>query len=329
LRFGVLLPHYGEHCTPEKLIEGSQLIEKLGYDNVWVRDHLIWKPHGMEGTNNTFVDAFVTLAAVAGATKRVGLGTAVVIPIRWPLKVAQNFAALSFISGGRRVDAGFGMGSNHAELAAAGFSADDREQIFIESVQICNKMWRESGVTWNGDYFQFEDVTLEPKPTGEIPTWYGGTTRASCRRAAAHCDGWLPGRLPMATFDDRLSLLQELGEERGKRVQVGVIPLFSIDEDRDLARKDIDVDALANSSEGSKRWIKPPSGRFETVEDLEGLVVAGTPEDCVAEIKKFEERGVDDFIFDLRLQFENYEEKLELIAREVLPHVQSEAQAAA
>jgi alkanesulfonate monooxygenase SsuD/methylene tetrahydromethanopterin reductase-like flavin-dependent oxidoreductase (luciferase family) len=325
LRFGVLLPHYGEHCTPSKLIEGSQLIEELGFDSVWVRDHLLWKPHGMEGTNNTFVDAFVTLAAVAGATKRVELGTAVLIPIRWPLKVAQNFASLSFISSGRRIDCGFGMGSNHAELAAAGFDAENREAIFVETVQICKRMWEEDGVSWEGEQFRFEDVTLNPKPTGPMALWYGGTTRASCRRAAAHTDGWLPGRLPMATFDDRLSLLQELGEERGSRVKVGVIPLFSIDEDRGRARKDIDVDALANSSEGSKRWIKPPSGRFETVEDLEGLVIAGTPEDCVAEIRKFEERGVDDFIFDLRLQFTDYEQKLELIAREVLPHVREAA----
>lgn len=323
MRFGVLLPHYGEHCTPSKLIEGSQLIEKLGFDSVWVRDHLLWKPHGMEGTNNTFVDAFVTLAAVAGATKKLDLGTAVLIPIRWPLKVAQNFASLSFISGSRSIECGFGMGSNHAELASAGFDAENREAIFVETVQICKRMWEEDGVTWEGEHFRFEDVTLNPKPTGSMGLWYGGTTRASCRRAATHTDGWLPGRLPMATFDDRLDLLKQLGEERGSRVKVGVIPLFSIDEDREVARKDIDVDALANSSEGAKRWIKPPSGRFETVDDLEGLVVAGTPEDCIAEIRKFEERGVDEFIFDLRLQFTDYEEKLELIGQEVLPHVRS------
>lgn len=321
MRFGVLLPHYGEHCTPQRLVEGSKLIEELGYDSVWARDHLLWKPHGMEGTNRTFVEAFVTLAAVAGATSRIGLGTAVLIPIRWPLKVAQNYASLSYISSGRQIDAGFGMGSNHAELGAAGFSADNRAEIFAETAQICRRIWHEDDVTWQGEQFQFEDVTIEPKPTGPIVTWYGGTTRGSVRRAAAYCDGWLPGRLPMATLDNRLDLLRQLGEERGRPIRIGVIPLISIDADRDKARAGIDVHALAHSSEGSKNWIKPPSGEFETIEDLEGLLLAGSPEDVVTELRKFEERGVGDFIFDLRLQFADYEEKLELIAREVLPHM--------
>ena len=101
MKFGVLLPHYGEFCTRSRLIDGSQRLEELGFDAVWARDHLLWTPHGMEGTNRTFLDAFGTLACVAGATKRIELGTAVVIPIRWPLKVAQDFATLSFI-GGRR-----------------------------------------------------------------------------------------------------------------------------------------------------------------------------------------------------------------------------------
>lgn len=325
MRFGVLLPHYGEHCTPSRLVEGTKLIDELGFDSVWVRDHLLWKPHGMEGTNRTFVDSFVTLAAVAGATKRIGLGTAVLIPIRWPLKVAQNFASLSFVSGGRRVDAGFGMGSNHAELGAAGFSADDRAEIFAETIQICERIWREDDVTWTGKHFQFEDVTVEPKPTGPVVTWYGGTTRGSVRRAAAHCDGWLPGRLPMATLDNRLELLRKLGDERGRPVRAGVIPLISIDEDGDKARAGIDVEALAHSSEGWQKWIKPPSGEFRTVEDLEGLLVAGSPEEVVRELEKFEQRGVSEYIFDLRLQFADYEEKLELIANTVLPHVSRDA----
>jgi probable F420-dependent oxidoreductase len=280
----------------------------------------MWKPHGMEGTNRSFLDPFVTLAAVAGATKRVELGTAVLIPIRWPLKVAQEFASLSYISG-RRVDAGFGIGSNPAELAAAGFALEDREPIFIETVDICRRMWSEDEVTWAGKHFQFERVTLEPKPVQPIPTWYGGTTRASVRRAVLHCDGWLPGRLPLATLDDRLQLLRSLSAEQGRQIRAGVIPLVVLDSNRERARAQVDVPALAASSEGSARWIKPASGEFRTVEDLEGLLICGTPQDCVREIQKFKARAIDDFVFDLRLQFAQYAETLELIAREVLPHV--------
>lgn len=95
-----------------------------------------------------------------------------------------------------------------------------------------------------------------------------------------------------------------------------------IDHDREKARAKIDVQALASSSEGSKTWVKPPSGEFRTIEDLYRRAGGrGDPVRVVREIKKCAERGVDLFIFDLRLQFEEYEEKAELVAREVLPYV--------
>ncbi len=315
----MLLPHYGEHCSPQRLVEGSQRLEALGFDSAWVRDHLLWKPHEMEGDNRTFVEAFITLAAIAGATRRIELGTAVAIPIRWPLKLAQEFASLSYMAG-RPVHAGFGMGSNSAELGAAGFTVEEREQIFAETVQICKAVWARDDVSWQGKRFHFENVTIQPKPAVPVPTWYGGTTRASVRRAVEHCDGWLPGRLPMTTLDDRLQYLRRLNQERGTNVKAGVIPLICIDEDRDKARRDIDVHALATSSAGSHTWIKPPSGEFQTIEDLEGLLVAGNPADCIREIQKFVDRGVDHFIFDLRLQYAEYEKTIDLIASQVLPH---------
>jgi alkanesulfonate monooxygenase SsuD/methylene tetrahydromethanopterin reductase-like flavin-dependent oxidoreductase (luciferase family) len=320
VKLGVLLPHYGEHCSRERIIEGSKLIERLGFDGIWVRDHLLWTPHGMEGTNNTFVDAFVTLSAVAAVTDRIELGTGVVIPIRWPLKVAQNFASLSFLAG-RGINAGFGIGANPLEFAGAGFSVENREAIFIETISICREIWGGDDVTFAGEHFSFENVTISPKPVGPMPTWYGGSTKISCRRAAAHCDGWLPGRLTMATLDDRLRRLRKLGEERGRPIMTGVIPLFSIDENRERARATIDVHAIAHSSEGAKNWVMPASGKLETIEDLEGMLICGTPDDCVEELHKFKERGIDQLVIDLRLQFTDFEEKLELIASKVLPQI--------
>jgi hypothetical protein len=110
-------------------------------------------------------------------------------------------------------------------------------------------VWSEDDVTWNGSLFSFEHVSLSPKPAIRLDTWYGGTTRASVRRAVAHCDGWLPGRLPLATLDDRLALLAELAVESGHRMLWGAIPIVCIDQDRKCAFKRIDVPALAGSSE--------------------------------------------------------------------------------
>lgn len=313
MEIGVLLPHFGVHARVETLIEGSRRIEEMGYDSLWVRDHILWTPHEMEGTDLTFLEPLMTLAAISSVTTRVKLGCAVLIPIRWPLKVAQNLAALSVLSNGRVV-AGYGLGNNAREFAAAGFKREDREEIFIETIDIMRQVWRDDHVTYQGKVFQFEDVTLEPKPVAPIPLVYGGTTQASIRRAVASMDGWLPGRIPLATLDIRLEYLAEQSAAAGRQLTVGVIPLVKVHRDRSRARENIDVATLSQSSAGAKFWKRPASGAFSTIEDLEGLVVAGTPEECVRELAKFAERGLDYVVLDLRLDFPRYLEQLELLA---------------
>lgn len=322
VRFGVMLPHYGRYCSREVLLDGTRRLEELGFDTVWVRDHVAWRPLRMEGADATFLDPFVTLGAVAAATSRIELGTIATIPIRHPAVVAQSFASLSFLSG-RVVDASFGLGSNPAELAVAGVRVEDRAGIFLETHEICRRLWTQEHVTWHGEHFSFEDATLSPRPVQPIRTWYAGTTRGAVRRTvAAGCDGWLPARLPLATLDDRLALLRELSED-APVPRIGMMPVFYLDEDRERARAKLDVDALVASVEGRSRWVAPPSGEFRTLEDIHGLALAGDPDDCVEGIEELRERGVDDFIFDLRLQFDRYDEVAEAIATEILPRVRT------
>jgi alkanesulfonate monooxygenase SsuD/methylene tetrahydromethanopterin reductase-like flavin-dependent oxidoreductase (luciferase family) len=318
MKIGILLPHTGANASRERIVDQSLRLEQAGFDSVWVRDHLVWHPHGMEGTDVTFVEPLLTLAVVGAVTRRLTLGTAVLIPLRWPLKLAQDLASLSYLVGPRLI-AGIGMGFSPAEFAASGLQYDLRERTTRELVEICRLVWSGEAVSYHGEVFQFEDVSIKPVPTGPIPFWYGGATRASVRRAVDYCEGWLPGRIPMATLDDRLALLRQLGQQAGKRMQAGNIPLVKIARTREEARRDIDLVALGASSEGAKHWIKPPSGRFETIEDFEGLLIAGSPEDCVAEIHKFAARGLDSLVLDLRLQWHEYERAIDLLAEHVLP----------
>ena len=109
MQFGVLLPHFGKTVSPSRIIDGGKLCEELGFDSIWVRDHLIWNPHGMERAGLRFVEPFVTLSAVAAVTRKITLGTAVLVPVRWPLKLSQDLASLSYLAGGR-VIAGIGLG---------------------------------------------------------------------------------------------------------------------------------------------------------------------------------------------------------------------------
>lgn len=318
MKFGLLMPHFGEHATREIVIDRAPDIEELGYSSVWVRDHLIYSPHGMESSNLTFLEPLLTLAAIAGRTERLGLGTAVLIPVRWPIKLAQNLATLDYLSGGR-VMAGMGLGNSRMDFDATGLDPGSKDEILRETIEISRRLWTADHVTFQGDVFQFDDVTMEPKPAQPIPFYYGGTTQAAVRRAVSLTDGWIPGRIPLATLDARLEYLRKLADEAGKHMRLGSIPLVVADEDRERAREGLDPESLGVSSAGAKYWVKPESGRFETLEDLEGLIMAGNRDDLLRGVSKLVDRGLDIVVLDLRLQFHRFWEQVELLADWLIP----------
>ncbi len=318
MTFGVMLPHFGREASRERLLSGACAAERLGYDALWVRDHLIWTPHRHEGADLTFLDATLTLAAAAGVTSRIMLGTAVLIPIRWPLKSAKELMTLDFLAGPGRVVAGVGAGHFEDEIRAVGLDPDRKVAIVEETIQLWREAFTRERVDFSGEMFSVDGAEMHPR--GDLPIWYGGTTRAAVRRTARWCDGWLPGGMPFATFDDRLAYLRSLEAETGRPpAVVGVIPRLRIARTKAEALSGLDVSALSTSSEGSRFWIAPPGG-FRSFEDLRGIMVAGDVAEIVERVGDFDARGVDHFMVDLRSDFDRFEELLELFATEVIPH---------
>jgi probable F420-dependent oxidoreductase len=321
MRIGTLVPHFGEFASRDSIVRLAARAEQLGYRSLWVRDHLIWSPHGMEGDNKTFLDPFVTLAAVSAVTTECTLGTAVVIPTRWPLKLAQEFASLSFLNEGRIV-AGIGLGASPAEFAGAGLDAEQKEGIFRDTVAICRQVWDQGWVEFSGEVFDVERTEILPMPVERIPIVYGGNTPASVRRAVEHADGWYPGRLPIATLRKRLDYLAEQNVE-GKPMMTYNQPLVVIADSWEAAAAKVPIKEVATSSQGSKFWVKPESGSFDTVQDLAGLVICGTPEQVAEQVAEQAELGIDEFVFDFRLQFDEYERALDMVGEAVLPLLES------
>jgi hypothetical protein len=95
LKFGLLLPHFCEYGSTELCIEGAKKAEAYGFDSVWVRDHLVFEPHGMEGEDNTHIEGLLILAAISSVCKKLILGTGTVISHRHPIHLAQCMAGLS------------------------------------------------------------------------------------------------------------------------------------------------------------------------------------------------------------------------------------------
>ena len=326
-RFGLLVPHFGVEADQDLLIDGAQLAERLGYDSLWVRDHLVFHPHGMEGTDRTFIEPFVTLTYMAAKTERIGIGAATIIPFRNPLLMAYSVASMSWLTR-RRFDLGIGAGNFQHEFDVIGQGDINRPEMMREQTLIARELWTGKSVEWNSDLYQFKDVDLKPQPLYPVPVWWGGATPASARLAVDFCDGWLPGRITFPTYDVRVKKIREMTAEQGRKmIWTGAVPVMSIDESYDKAVNRLSVEGLIDNANHQKFWIKPEGGKFTKIEELDGSLLAGSPDDIVRGIQRYQEIGADLLIFDFRLRFADYLEQIEILAREVLPKVSLKAPA--
>jgi alkanesulfonate monooxygenase SsuD/methylene tetrahydromethanopterin reductase-like flavin-dependent oxidoreductase (luciferase family) len=322
MKFGLLLPHFGEHASKDKLLRGSQRAEELGFDSVWVRDHLAFEPHGeMEKPNREFYDALTTLTAIGAVTERIQLGTGSLIPFRHPLVTALMAGTMSQLLGPDRLILGFGAGTFDHEFEAIGWGEYDRVEMVRSNAEILRRVFTENNVSYSDDIFSFDDISIEPKPLGgRIPFWYCGATPRSARLAVEFCDGWMPGRVSMATMAKRIETMKELSAAQEKPMPtVAVIPPTSIEATREEALKHVNIPGLLAWANKAKFAVKPPSGTFETVEDLEGQLIVGSPEEAVQELKKFEALGVEHLVFDFRFKFDKWFDQIELLGSQVLP----------
>jgi alkanesulfonate monooxygenase SsuD/methylene tetrahydromethanopterin reductase-like flavin-dependent oxidoreductase (luciferase family) len=323
MKFGLLLPHFGEQADRDKLLRGSQRAEELGFDSVWVRDHLVFEPHGeMEKPNRTFYDALTTLTAIGAVTERIELGTGSLIPFRHPLVTALMAGTITQLVGPRLI-LGFGAGTFDHEFDAIGWGDRDRVELVRSNAEILRRVFTENNVSYTDDQFSFTDVSIEPKPVGgRIPFWYCGATPRSARLAVEFCDGWMPGRISLATLAKRITDMEKLSADAGKpRPTVAVIPPTSVEATREEALQHVNIPGLLAWANKAKFTVKPTSGKFETVEDLEGQLIAGNPDEVVEQVRKFEALGVEHLVFDFRFKFDQWYEQIELLGHDVLPRL--------
>jgi alkanesulfonate monooxygenase SsuD/methylene tetrahydromethanopterin reductase-like flavin-dependent oxidoreductase (luciferase family) len=322
-QYGVLLPHFGEHADRSSLLEGAVLAEKLGFDSVWARDHVVFRPHHHEGTDSTFIDPFIALSGVAAVTEKVTLGTGALIPHRHPIHTALLFASLARLAGSDRIIAGFGLGSFDHEFEIVGMGGWDRREVQPEQVEIFRKLWKGEPVDHDGTHYQFKDAEVHPTPYGgNLPVWYSGTSVASVRRTVEYCDGWIPGRMPRHDYKKRYDRMVRFAEDAGKPVPpAGVIPYTIPGRSVEEASRLFDLQGLIE--EASRRYTLPDGGQITELDHLDGAIIAGPPEVIAETVEGYHEAGCNHFVFDLRLRFDAWLESLQIIGEEVLPLLRS------
>lgn len=319
--FGILLLHFGGTANRESVIEQAPQLEEWGFGSVWTRDHLEFQPHEFEPKGTAFMEPFTTLTSIATLTESLKVGTATTIPFRHPLVTSQLYGGLAAVAGADRIIAGIGAGTPRKPFDATGIPFEDRFKAVKEMAEILKLTWAGGRASYQGELYQFTDVTIDPHPSSDTPIWYGGSSPASVRRALEYCDGWFPGRCPMKTFEKRLRPLRRGAEEQGRRMGVGIIPCISIGRSREDALGRVNVTALLAEARSRDLWVGP----FDSADDLHGMLIAGSPSDCIDQIGQFIRLGVDQLVFDFRLRPDEYPQQVAWLAKDILPAVREMA----
>jgi probable F420-dependent oxidoreductase len=174
-RFGVfapsfIWPHEGQERA-DNLLRFVKRVEELGFDSVFVTDHLLAARHFYSAD---FLDSISTLAVIAGATERVRLGTSVlVLPTRNPVVLAKELATIQFLSGGRFILGG-GVGWNPKEFESTGGLKSQRGRRADELLDIALPLMEGETVTYQGKYFSVDEVSIAPVPERRPELWIGG-----------------------------------------------------------------------------------------------------------------------------------------------------------
>jgi probable F420-dependent oxidoreductase len=308
MKIGVALPTVGLDHGPELLLPVAEAAERLGFDSVWATDHALMcyqreseYPYGRSGTEIAmtpgigWLEPLAALSFVAARTKRVGLGTSVlVLPYRNPVLVASQAATLHLLSRDRLI-LGVGTGWMREEFEALGLDPAERGARTDEHIEVLRTLWRDDPASFEGRFTSFDDVVLGLPPRGSTPpVWVGGNTRPALRRALRHGDGWHGFEVYAEDMGAIRAQLEELGDELG----------------RDPAALELSV----------VRGMVPPAREDESfIEGRRNLGASG-PE-MVEELGRYAEAGVGLVLVQVSLLAPLMPEGLEWFAAEVMPQL--------
>src|SRR5215468_8349248 len=189
-RVGIQLPEVERRVEWPELIAMARTAEGVGFDSVWLGDHLLYELPG--GLTRGPWEAWTALAALAAATERVELGPLVAsTSFHAPAMLAKQAATVDAISGGRLV-LGLGAGWNEREYRAFGFPYDHRVSRFEEAFTVVRELLRDGRSDFAGTYYEVDDCVLDPPPSraGGPPLMLGSTGPRMLRIGLPHVDSW-------------------------------------------------------------------------------------------------------------------------------------------
>ncbi len=315
IRFGAFYSGARSGVSPG---EFARRAEDLGFDSVWA---------GEAPTNRGPVyDTFTTLCFAAAATSRVAIGSdLLLLPLHHPSWVAKQFGSLDAISDGRAI-LGVGVGGQYAkQFEAFGVRVQERGRRTDEGIEAIKALWTKSPASYNGRYYSFEGIEMEPLPTRKPhpPIWVGGrpggietgpggkqrfkSKTAAMERAAKYADGWDPFYMTPEMYRESVDFIggraAELGRDASK-MEWALTTHWLIRDSYDEA-----LDQAAGRLRYG-RDIAERVGRYD---------ILGSPAEIVKRLEQYVDAGVRHFICNWSCAPEEVAAHVETIASEVMP----------
>ena len=309
--FGIAMRHfqpYPELPDANSLIDYGVRMEALGYESVWVWDHILLgvDPHF------PIIESLSLLTAVAARTKTIKLGTGIlVLPLRNPVVLAKQLSSIDQISRGRLI-LGMASGWYKREFDAVGIDFHKRGRIMDRNLEILKRLWQEDMVTAEYPPHNLRQSVMFPKPVQRPrpPILIGGYVDRVLKRAAVDGDGWLTYFYTPEGFKKSWAKVRGFAEAAGK-----------------------DPDGLTNCNqlaimvgrrqdvEGPMReWLRTEWDFASWSESTPDSAIMGTAEECAEQLQAHIDAGVERIIF---VPYKYQDEQIEAIASDVLPKLRT------
>jgi probable F420-dependent oxidoreductase len=304
VRWSICIPQLVEDGAfdPAALRRYLTRAEELGFESAWTVEQVIGPA--------TVLSAIETMTYAAACVDRLRVGCAVfVTPLHSPVHLAKSLSTLDQLSRGR-LEVGVGTGGRARMFSAFGVDPDDGLVArFNEGLALMKALWTEPKVTFDGRFWQLDGAMMEPKPFQKPhpPIWFGGNAPAALRRAVRHGDGFIgAGSTTTSDFAEQVTIIRRELADQGRDGGFGIAKrvYITVDDDAHRARERMAAGLVGLYGDFGRR--------------LEPVAVAGTPADCVRDLREIAAAGAERILlhplFDEAEQMERY-------AAEIIPEV--------
>jgi probable F420-dependent oxidoreductase len=275
--------------------------ETLGYESLWVQEQII--------SDALILEPVTLLTYAAALSSRARLGTSVLLPvIRNPVQLAKSLATLDQLSKGR-LTVGVGIGGPHVPERVFAVPSERRAHRFVETVQVMKALWTQPRATFSGDFWRFENVSMEPRPVQKPhpPLWFGARDETGLKRAVRHGNGWMgAGSSSSTDFMHGVRTVRRLLDEAKRDPATFAISkrvYIAVDDDRARAERRL------------REWF---GARYKNVDMAVRVSIWGGCAECVDRLGELVRAGAQHLL--LNPVFDEMHH-LELLARDVVPQL--------